>query len=181
LSQRRSPATGVIATEKAAPSPSYDLSISRNTTSSNNSKTSRPAASASSESMEMVPAPRSSSAAFHFLPQADSGGVQRPTASNHPRTSGWRRVVSGRGPIGSDNGDGTEGLDREVWEWNGRRVMLHVQPQEGPSAAENCPDGEEKAEGGQGEGGDTCVLSGELVHESFVEVCFNPRLVRDQP
>lgn len=43
-------------------------------------------------------------------------------------------------------------MDREVWEWNGRRVVLYVQPQRQPLTAANGPDVEEEAEGGQKDG-----------------------------
>ncbi len=175
-SPRQSPSTDIVAAAKAASGPNRDgvpqafqprrgstadvsqAAASRRgsydpviVASGNSGEGPRPAAGASSGSTEMVPAPRA--AALQLLPQAGAGRVQRPTATAQPRTSGWQRVASESSEV-----DGTESLDREVWEWNGRRVVLHVQPQRRPPAAANGPGGDEKAEGGQKEGGFTCTL-----------------------
>lgn len=55
---------------------------------------------------------------------------------HHPRgrSTGWRRIVDGGSGGNGIDGDGGGGSGsggngrRTVWEWNGRRVVLHVFP-----------------------------------------------------
>lgn len=96
-------------------------------------------------------APRVSFSARERTPQANADRA-------HSSTSGWRCIASSRGSGGSGGttvgGEGrgdTENGESEVWEWNGRRVVLHRSPAR-PPLVEKGPEQEAKSSGGQERG-----------------------------
>lgn len=91
--------------------------------------------------MEVALTPRASFGSHRHMLQGDAGGTHESSRASHDqhRTAGWRRVSSGQR---SEGGGDTAGNDAgegggEVWEWNGRRVMIHVSSSEQPPAAES--------------------------------------------
>lgn len=140
----------------------YDPVAIANRNSRNNSsddRIPRSPADVRSTSTEMVLAPRASLLARRYKPQVDADGAHTSTAYyDQSRTSGWRRIAS------SGDGEGDGGItvggvgsgdagkrESEVWEWNGRRVVLHGSTPN-PPLAEKGPEEEAKTTGDQEKG-----------------------------
>lgn len=106
--------------------------------------------------MEMALAPRASFAnnRRHML-QVGAGDPKQSLKApqDQRRTVGWRRISSGHKQDGNgstadhDSGEGRS----EVWEWNGRRVVIHVSPPQQPPSA-NRSEGEAATAGDREDG-----------------------------
>lgn len=128
-------------------------------------------------SAEMMLAPRASFLARKYMPQENADRA-------HVPTSGWRRIASSRGaePSGGTtvNGEGSGysgNGESEVWEWNGRRVMLHGLPAK-PPLAEKGPEREVKTLGEQERG---TIAAHEPLYNKFlcsVVMLFSTSIVR---
>lgn len=117
---------------------------------------SRSPAALRSTSMETVITPRPSSWNHRHMLRSDAGETIESSRTPHGqlRTAGWRRIASGHKQEGGGSntaGDATGKGGSEVWEWNGRRVVIQVSPPKHPPSATRS-EGEAKTTGDR-EGG----------------------------
>ena len=154
---------GVPYAPPAAPRGYHDLAIAPNRNSiintGHNRATPSPAA-ARPRSTEAALALRASLGSHrrHAL-QAGAGETHDSSRAPHDqsRAAGWRRISSGHRREGGD--DAAEG-GSEVWEWNGRRVVIHASPPTERVAAATRSEGEAETAGGRKEGKRISALHG---------------------
>lgn len=104
-----------------------------------NNRASRSSAAARPPSTETALAPRASFGNHRRTLQAAAGETNESSRASrdHRRSAGWRRILSGRRGEGGGNAAGDDAAEEgcEVWEWNGRRVVIHVSPPKQPPSA----------------------------------------------
>lgn len=121
----------------------------------NNSLALRLSGAVRSAAMDTAFAPRGSSWNHRYMLQADTGETNESSRALNEqlRTAGWRRISSGHkregggSTVGGDTGEGGS----EVWEWNGRRVVIHASPPKQPPS-EKISEGDTKTTGDRAEG-----------------------------
>lgn len=160
FSQAPQPRQGVtVAAPQASTSrrDSYEPATVTNSNSiinTSNSRASNSSAAVRTTSMEMALEPRTSSWNHRYTLPAGAGETNEISRAPHDqrRTAGWRRISSGckTESDGSAAGDDTSEGGSEVWEWNGRRVVIRVSPPKQRSAQRSK--GDVKATGDRKEG-----------------------------